>query len=136
MAHFAEINTNSREYPEGNVIPADNKVMRVCVVDNANVPSDKHIDGETWCTNMWGGTWKQTSYNGNFRKQFAAVGDIYDAAKDKFIKPQPYASWTLDGDDDWQAPIAEPADFDGIDKKYSWNETAYQADNSQGWEEV
>jgi len=136
MAHFAEINTNSREYPEGNVIPADNKVMRVCVVDNANVPSDKHIDGETWCTNMWGGTWKQTSYNGNFRKQFAAVGDIYDAAKDKFIKPQPYDSWTLDGDDDWQAPIAEPADFDGIDKKYSWNETAYQADNSQGWEEV
>ena len=136
MAHFAEINTNSREYPEGNVIPADNKVMRVCVVDNANVPSDKYIDGETWCTNMWGGTWKQTSYNGNFRKQFAAVGDIYDAAKDKFIKPQPYASWTLDGDDDWQAPIAEPADFDGIDKKYSWNETAYQADNSQGWEEV
>ena len=69
MAHFAELD-------------GDNKVLRVCVVDNAHVPSDKHADGETWCTNFWGGTWKQTSYNDNFRKQFAGIGFSYDASKD------------------------------------------------------
>ena len=121
MAHFAELN-------------GSNTVLRVCVVDNAHVPSDKHIDGETWCTDFWGGTWKQTSYNNNFRKQYTGIGDTYDAAKDKFIKPQPHASWALDGDDDWQAPITEPDDFDS--KEYLWNETAYQADNLQGWDEV
>ena len=121
MAHFAELN-------------GSNIVLRVCVVDNANVPSDKHADGETWCTNFWGGTWKQTSYNNNFRKVYAGIGMTYDAVKDKFIKPQPHASWALDGEDDWQAPIAKPADFDDVDKTYKWNETAYQADNSQGWD--
>ena len=61
MAHFAELN-------ESNV------VLRVCVVDNSHVPSDMHVDGETWCTNFWGGTWKQTSYNSSFRKRFAGIG--------------------------------------------------------------
>ena len=68
MAHFAELD-------------GDNKVLRVCVVDNAHVPSDKHADGETWCTNFWGGTWKQTSYNSNFRKQFAGIDFTYDATR-------------------------------------------------------
>ena len=57
MAHFAELD-------------GDKKVLRVCVVDNAHVPSDKHADGETWCENFWTGTWKQTSYNKNFRKNY------------------------------------------------------------------
>ena len=108
------------------------KVIRVCVVDNAHVPSDKHVDGETWCSNFWGGTWKQTSYNNNFRKQFAGIGFTYDASKDKFIQPQPHASWALDGNDDWQAPITKPDD----DKIYLWNEDNYQADNETGWVEV
>jgi len=95
MAHFAEIN-------ESNI------VLRVCVVGNEHVPSDKHSDGETWCVNFWGGTWKQTSYNHNFRKKYAGVGDTYDAAKDKFISPKPHVSWSLDGSDDWQAPITYP----------------------------
>ena len=117
MAHFAELD-------------GDNKVLRVCVVDNAHVPSDKHADGETWCANFWGGTWKQTSYNSKFRKQFAGIGFTYDATKDKFIAPKPAASWALDGNDDWQAPIAKPDDG----KIYLWNETAYQADNTKGWD--
>ena len=117
MAHFAELD-------------GDKKVIRVCVVDNANVPSDKHADGETWCANFWGGTWKQTSYNNKFRKQFAGVGMTYDATKDKFISAQPHASWALDGNDDWQAPITKPSDG----KIYVWNETAYQADNTKGWD--
>ena len=119
MAHFAELD-------------GDKKVIRVCVVDNANVPSDKHADGETWCANFWGGTWKQTSYNNKFRKQFAGVGMTYDATKDKFISGQPHVSWALDGNDDWQAPLAKPSDYDT--KEYHWNETAYQADNTKGWE--
>ena len=117
MAHFAELD-------------GDKKVLRVCVVDNAHVPSDKHADGETWCTNFWTGTWKQTSYNHKFRKQFAGLGMTYDATKDKKKKKKPHASWALDSDDDWQAPITKPDD----DKRYIWNETAYQADNSDGWD--
>ena len=118
MAHFAELDDS-------------NIVKRVVVVDNAHVPSDKHADGETWCVNFFGGgTWKQTSYNHNFRKQFAGIGMTYDATKDKFISAQPHASWALDGNDDWQAPITKPSDG----KIYAWNETAYQADNTKGWD--
>jgi len=68
-----------------------------------------HVDGETWCVNFFkGGTWKQTSYNGNFRKQYAGIGYTYDSAKDKFITPQPFSSWLLDGNDDWEAPVTHP----------------------------
>ena len=124
MAHFAELDKN-------------NVVLRVCVVDNKHVPSDKHVDGETWCTNFWGGTWKQTSYNNNFRKQYAGKNFTYDATKDKFIAPQPYASWSLDGNDDWEPPISRPSDdkTNGGDKSYYWDESAYQADNTKGWVE-
>ena len=96
MAHFAELDNN-------------NVVLRVVVVGNDCVPSDEHIDGETWCINFFkGGTWKQTSYNNNFRKMYAGIGMIYDPVKDKFLSPQPYASWSLDSSDDWQAPITYP----------------------------
>ena len=96
MAHFAELDNN-------------NKVLRVVVVGNDCVPSDEHVDGETWCINFFkGGTWKQTSYNHNFRKQYAGIGYTYDAAKNKFISPQPHASWALDANDDWQAPVTYP----------------------------
>jgi len=119
MAHFAELDK-------------DNIVLRVCVVDNAHVPSDKHTDGETWCENFWTGTWKQTSYNNKFRKQYAGLGMTYDADKDKFITIKPYTSWALDSNDDWQAPIAKPDDG----KIYLWNEDDYQADNETGWDEI
>jgi len=96
MAHFAELDDN-------------NTVLRVVVVGNDCVPSDEHVDGETWCVNFFkGGTWKQTSYNNNFRKQYAGKGFTYDAAKNKFISPKPHASWSLDSNDDWQAPVTYP----------------------------
>ena len=108
MAHFAELDNN-------------NVVLRVVVVGNDCVPSDEHIDGETWCINFFkGGTWKQTSYNHNFRKQYAGIGYTYDAAKNKFISPQPYASWSLDANDDWQSPVTYPTDI--TDKFISWDE--------------
>ena len=116
MAHFAELD-------------GSNKVIRVIVVSNdittAAGPlgdNDMHIDGETWCTNLLGGSWKQTSYNDKFRKQYAGMGMTYDAAKDKFIRPQPFASWTLDGDDSWEPTVAGPNDSQMIGYEISWNE--------------
>jgi len=112
MAHFAELDNN-------------NVVLRVVVVGNDCVPSDEHIDGETWCINFFkGGTWKQTSYNNNFRKQYAGINYTYDAAKNKFISPQPYTSWALDANDDWQAPVTYPTDTgtEESPKFISWNE--------------
>jgi len=96
MAHFAELDNN-------------NVVLRVVVVGNDCVPSDEHIDGETWCVNFFKTpNWKQTSYNNNFRKQYCGMGFTYDAAKNKFISPKPHASWALDSNDDWQAPVTYP----------------------------
>ena len=115
MAHFAELDSN-------------NIVTRVIVVGNdvttAAGPlgeNDMHVDGETWCVNFFkGGNWKQTSYNHNFRKQYCGKGFTFDAAKNKFLSPQPYASWALDGNDDWQAPVTYPTDT--TDKFISWDE--------------
>ena len=71
MAHFAELDN-------------DNKVLRVIVV------SDEHEhEGETWCNNLLGGRWKQTSYNGNMRGMFAGVGYTYDVELDEFVPPEP-----------------------------------------------
>jgi len=115
MAHFAELDGN-------------NIVTRVVVVGNdvttAAGPlgeNDMHVDGETWCINFFkGGTWKQTSYNNNFRKQYCGKGYTFDSAKDKFLSPQPYDSWALDGNDDWQSPVTFPTDTG--DKVISWDE--------------
>ena len=103
MAHFAKLDENDI-------------VEKVVVVGN-DVPTaagplgenDMHADGESYCQNLFkGGVWKQTSYNNNFRKQYAGIGYTYDSVKDKFIRPQPYPSWTLNADDDWEAPVAYP----------------------------
>lgn len=114
MAHFAELETKTD--PTGFTSDTHLIVKRVIVVGNdvetSNGPlgeNDMHVDGETWCQNFFGsGTWKQTSYNKNFRKNYAGKGFRYDESKDKFIAPQPFASWSLDSNDDWQAPVANP----------------------------
>ena len=108
MAHFAELDNN-------------NVVLRVVVVGNDCVPSDEHVDGETWCVNFFKTpNWKQTSYNHNFRKQYCGIGFTYDSAKNKFLSPQPHNSWALDANDDWQAPVTYPTDT--TDKSISWDE--------------
>ena len=124
MAHFAELKT--KPDPTGFTSDTHQIVERVVVVGNDCVPSDMHVDGETWCQNFFkGGTWKQTSYNHNFRKQYAGIGYTYDAAKDKFISPQPFESWSLNANDDWEAPVPNPTvtTYDG-DKRYTigWDE--------------
>ena len=119
MAHFAELEekTDSFDNTKTNLV-----VKRVIVVDNKRVPSDEHVDGETWCSTFFnGGIWKQTSYNHNFRKQYAGKGFVYNASKNKFLTPQPYASWSLDGSDDWQAPVTYP-NGDQSDYRISWDE--------------
>ena len=141
MAHFAELKEEKDQFDSSktNLV-----VQRVVVVANdietAAGPlgeNDMHVDGETWCKNFFkSGDWKQTSYNSNFRKQYCGKGYTYDSTKDKFISPQPFASWSLDASDDWQAPITFPTITEEGDVRYFiiWNEDKYNADNTTGWE--
>ena len=119
MAHFAEL--KEKTDPTGFTAETHLIVERVIVVDNAHVQSDEHVSGDNWCSTFFhGGIWKQTSYNAKFRKKYAGLGDRYDASKNKFIGQQPFASWSLDGNDDWQAPVTYPTDTE--DYKISWDE--------------
>jgi len=105
MAHFARIDEN-------------NIVQQVLVVDN----SLEHR-GEDFLANELGlgGRWIQTSYNGNFRKQYAGVGFYYDETKDIFVSSQPYPSWVLDSNSDWKAPIEQTDPFTIWDEEtLSW----------------
>ena len=133
MAHFAKLDEN-------------NIVTQVIVVNNDDM-TDPHtgledeIIGIAFCKKLLGGNWKQTSYNNNMRKRYAGVGYSYNAALDAFITPQPYASWTLDNETaDWISPLgAAPALTEAEEEAgsfYQWNEEAYQADNTTGWELV
>ena len=107
MAHFAELKT--KVDPTGFTTDTHQVVERVVVVGNDCVPSDMHVDGETWCINFFGGgAWKQTSYNNNFRKQYAGIGFVYNESKNKFLSPQPFASWSIDSNDNWQSPVTYP----------------------------
>ena len=90
-------------------IDKDNIVTEAIVAEQDFINSGKVGDSFLWI---------QTSYNNNFRKQYAGVGYTYDKANDVFISPKPYASWALDASFDWQPPTAMPVD----DKNYSWNE--------------
>lgn len=66
------------------------------------------LDPETWYGNFRGQICKRTSYNNRIRKQYAGIGYKYDVDGDVFITPQPYPSWILDNNFDWQAPISKP----------------------------
>ena len=112
MAHFAKLGT-------GNI------VKQVEVVSNDIATTEQ--SGIDFLNNLYGtrDTWKQTSYNGNIRKNFAGIGFTYDQTRDAFIPPKPFTSWTLDEDTClWEAPVAYPDDG----KIYQWNETEQQWD--------
>ena len=120
MAHFAELNNS-------------NEVLRVVVISNDDVNAnggDQHADAEAFVKTIvphstGGVAWKQTSYNSNFRKQYAGIGMTYDASKNKFILPKPYPSWSLDSNDDWKAPVTEPTvtEIDSLRVFNSWDES-------------
>jgi len=110
MAHFATLD-------ESNIVTMVEVINNNVILDGNEVEQEQL--GIDFLTSLYGtGNYKQTSYNNNFRKQFAGTGFTYDATKDKFISPQPYPSWSLDENDDWRPPIAEPDDG----KNYNWNE--------------
>lgn len=118
MAHFAQLDEN-------------NTVTQVIVVANNELLLDgveSEIKGIVFCKSLFGENtrWVQTSYNGNFRKNYAGIGYTYDPVNDYFFAPQPFPSWTLDSNARWQAPIAYPTDG----KFYSWNESILN------WEEI
>ena len=123
MAHFAEL--EEKTDPTGFTSDTHKVVKRVIVISNDDVNAnggDQHANAETFVSNLvGGGTWKQTSYNHNFRKQYAGIGYVYDSSKNKFLCPQPYASLSLDGSDDWQAPVTYPAG-DQSAYRISWDE--------------
>ena len=102
MAHFAELGE-------------DNVVLRVIVVSNDDCKDEEGNESEAvgaeFCRNLLGGTWKQTSYNGNMRVRYAGVGYKYDSALDAFIPPKPFPSWSLNEETaDWEAPVARPTE--------------------------
>ena len=110
MAHFAKLGP-------GNV------VEQVIVVDNRDTADangvEKEYIGAAFCEKLFGGTWKQTSYNGNKRKNYAGIGYTYDEQRDAFIPPKTYASWVLDeATCKWKAPVDMPTDG----QMYSWDE--------------
>ena len=115
MAHYAFLN------PENIVVKV------ITGVDETETQMDNGVEvggsAEAWeafyAAQPWheGLTCKRTSYNGTIRKQYAGVGFTYDSSADVFIAPEPYPSWTLDSNHDWQAPVARPSE--GM---WSWNE--------------
>jgi len=97
-----------------------NKVVAVHVVSNDVATTEQA--GIDFLNNLYGSrdVWKQTSYNGNIRKNYAGVGYKYDQTRDAFIPPQPYNSWLLNEDTcNWEPPVNRPTD-DG--NNYKWNE--------------
>jgi hypothetical protein len=117
MAHYAQLDEN-------------NVVVNVIVVANDDemvngVESEEK--GIEFCRNLFGGTWKKTSYSNSTRKNFAGIGYIYDETRDAFIEPQPFPSWTLNEETcRWEAPVLKPAD----NQMYFWNE------ESKSWEVI
>jgi len=75
------------------------------------------LDTETWYGNYRGQVCKRTSYNNNIRKRYAGIGYSYDSVADVFIAPQPYPSWSLDENFDWQPPTPMP-----LEGMWYWDE--------------
>ena len=120
MAHFAKLNET-------------NKVISVEVVANEVITDGDGVEQEQlgidFLTNLYGGVgwYKQTSYNGTFRKNFAGLNSTYNPSKDAFILSQPFPSWILNEDTcKWEAPVTKPDD----DKIYGWDE------DTTNWTEI
>ena len=118
MANFAKIGLN-------------NKVIEVQSINNNELLDsngvEQEVNGIDFLTKLTGWSiWKQTSYNNNFRKNYAGIGYTYDEDRDAFIPPKPFNSWILNEDTCiWEAPIPMPElTQEQIDNKtgYKWNE--------------
>lgn len=116
MAYFAELDEKNTVL---SILAVHNNELLVDGIEN----EQKGID---FCNTIKQAKWVRTSFTGSFRKRYANVGFTYNEIADIFVAPQPFASWSLDSNYDWQAPIDYPADG----KHYSWNE------DEQDWVEV
>jgi hypothetical protein len=112
MAHFAQLDD-------------DNFVLQVIVVNNSDCLDENGNESEAvgvaFCKSLLGDAtrWKQTSYNGNMRFNYAGIGYQYDAIRNAFIPVKPYPSWVLNETTcQWNAPVAYPTDK----KIYAWDE--------------
>jgi hypothetical protein len=88
----------------------ENNIVTEVITGIDETQTIEGLDTETWYGNFRGQTCKRTSYNNNIRKQYAGIGYKYDADSDVFIAPQPYPSWSLDENFDWQAPTPMPSE--------------------------
>lgn len=121
MGHFARVNDNGRV---DAVIVVNNEVIGE---PEKTFPETETL-GQEFISDVLklDGTWLQTSYNNNFRSNYAGIGGEYDAENDVFIPVQPYDSWILNQEFKWEAPIEYPAD--GLE--YYWDERL------KSWEQV
>jgi len=110
MAHFAQLDEN-------------NTVTQVIVVHNNELldnGAESESKGITFCQSIFGidTIWKQTSYNGNFRANFAGVGFLYDSLRDVFLETKPYPNWVLNSTTyKWEAPVPYPDDG----RRHAWD---------------
>lgn len=112
MAHFAKLDT-------------DNNVVDVVVVNNEVLKdssgNERESLGASFLSTLFDGhtNWRQTSYNGTFRKNYAGIGYKYDHQLDAFIPPKPFRSWVLDAEScQWVSPVPYPNDG----QFYLWDE--------------
>lgn len=105
MAHYAFLDENS--------------IVTEVIVGIDETEQIEGLDPEAWYGNFRNQTCKRTSYNNNIRKQYAGIGYTYNAEADVFVAPRPFASWSLDENFDWQAPVAMPVE-EG--KRFTWDE--------------
>ena len=116
MAHYAFIDSNNVVVKvitgvDETVTQLDNGIE----VGGSSEAWEQFYQNQSWHQGL---TCKRTSYNNNIRKQYAGIGHTYNANADVFICPQPFPSWTLDSNHDWQPPVSMPTDG----QPYQWSE--------------
>jgi hypothetical protein len=117
MAYFAKLGT-------GNIVEQVISINNAVITDANGVEQEQL--GNDFINKLYNtrDVWKQTSYNNNFRKNFAGIGYQYDQTRDAFIAPKPFNSWILNEDTcRWEAPVAMPTTTLEDNQYYSWNES-------------
>ncbi len=124
MAHYALIDENNivRQVITGVDETVTQTDLDGTIVGGSSEAWEQFYQNQSWHSGL---ICKRTSYNNNIRKQFAGPGMTYDPIRDEFVDVQPYPSWRLDENNDWQPPTPEPTD--GV---YEWNES------TQSWIEL
>jgi hypothetical protein len=118
MAHYAYLDSNNIVV---KVLTGVDETVTQNGVGGSTEAWEQFYENQSWHSGL---TCKRTSYNATngYRKQYAGVGFTYLPDADVFVTPQPFASWTLDANHDWQPPTPKPDDG----KEYAWFEPNQQ----------